>query len=388
MDIETVGFPRILEAAHLGDLDYFVRHTAFVISHKSEPVETLLEVLRYLPTESPLIIVTNCPPRERAHLLRTVSDRLAPRADVYLAHQKDERIAHFFRARGVSHILGADGAVVDGKGEGMYIGALLAALLRTPEWLVYYDADNRAPSALLEYTLAMGRLFMAARAEDAPARRGAPRDIAPPSLHNVRVCWASKPDYDGEVYAPQAPVAGRCTRVLTPLCDELLRARQPGTDQTIATPNAGEQGMTMRTATTLRFSSGFSVETFQLLELLFRGAPRGIRRPAGTTFEGDAPEAAHRVLVQQYLSGSPHFHQKKDDGHIGGMIAESLGSFLHFSRALPPGMARRIDDMADRLGVTLARPAVYPALRGLRLAGHESLAEQFRLEASEATVSA
>ncbi|HEX6123642.1 MAG TPA: mannosyl-3-phosphoglycerate synthase, partial [Ktedonobacterales bacterium] len=270
MDIQTICLPQIIEAAHLGSLDYFMRRTAFVISHKAESLDTLMTVLRYLPAESPVIIVSNCLPRERAYLRGELDSYLAGRPAAYLAHQKDERIAHFFRECGVSSILGADGAVVDGKGEGMYIGALLAALLRRPEWLVYFDADNHAPSALLEYTLAMGRLFMAARAagtEEAPGAHGAPGRLTPPTLHNVRVCWASKPTYDGGDYTPQARVIGRCTQVVAPFCDELLRARQPWNDQPLLTPNAGEQGMTMRTAKTLRFSSGFSVETFQLLDL-------------------------------------------------------------------------------------------------------------------------
>jgi mannosyl-3-phosphoglycerate synthase len=377
MDIETVRLSQIIEAAHLGDLDSFVRQTAFVISHKAESLDTLLTVLRYLPAESPLIIVTNCPQRERAYLRAELESSLAERPAAYLVHQKDERIAHFFRESGVSHILGADGAVVDGKGEGMYIGALLGALLRQPEWLIYYDADNYAPSALLEYTLAMGRLFMEERAattEDISMRHGHRGRAAPPRLHNVRVCWASKPSCDGEVYTPQSRVMGRCTQVVSPFCDELFRARQPYTEQSLITPNAGEQGMTMRTAMELRFSSGFSVETFQLLDLFFQRARHD--------------DAGQAVLLQQYLAASPHFHQKKDAGHIGGMIAESLGSFLHFKRALPPGMVARIGEVLSQLGVSAIRPAVYPALRELPLAGHESLAEQFRLGTSAEAVSA
>jgi mannosyl-3-phosphoglycerate synthase len=381
MNIETVRLPQIIEAVHLSDLDYFMRHAAFVISHKSESLDTLRTVLRFLPAESPLIIVSNCPPRERAYLRAALDRDLAGRPAAFLVHQKDERIAHFFRECGVPHILGGDGAVVDGKGEGMYIGALLAALLRQPEWLIYYDADNHAPSALLEYTLAMGRLYMAARAAssasaaDVPVRHDLRGRSAPPALHNIRVCWASKLAYDGGDYTPRARVMGRCTQVVAPFCDELLRARQPWTDQPLTTPNAGEQGMTMRTAMTLRFSSGFSVETFQLLDLFFQGTQRddGAQQP---------------VLLQQYMSGSPHFHQKKDDGHIRGMIAESLGSFLVFKRALPPGLAARISSLLRQLEVSAIRPAVYPALRELPLAGHESLVEQYRLGSSEEAASA
>jgi mannosyl-3-phosphoglycerate synthase len=388
MEIETLCVPHLLEAERLAELDYFVRHTAFVVCHKAEPLDTLLAVLRYIPAESPLIVVTNCAGCERAPLFEALAGELGRRPAAYLAHQKDVRLAQFFRHAGVARLLGADGLVVDGKGEGMYLGALLAALARSAEWLVYYDADNHAPSALLEYTLAMARLFMAGRtvplgAAEHPGGRAGPvgarehpgaaaAPAAPAALHNVRVCWASKPDYDGREFAPQPGVAGRCTRVVAPLCDRLARARWPATERAVLAPNAGEQGMTLGTALALRFSSGYSVETFQLLELLFAGE------------RGGGP----RARLQQYTSGSPHFHQKKDDEHIRGMIAASLGSFLHFRRRLPAGLLERLGEVAAACGIAPVRPVVYPPLGRLPLAGHEGLAEQFRLGVSEETASA
>jgi mannosyl-3-phosphoglycerate synthase len=367
MHIESVCMPHLIEADHLDDLNYFVRHTAFLVCHKSEPLETLVAVLRYLPAESPVVVVTNCPEPQQAPLFEALPAHLGRRPATYLVHQKDPRLAQFFRHCGVSRILGSDGLIRDGKGEGMYIGALVAVLLRTPGWVVYYDADNHAPSALLEYTLAMARLFMAERR----AWLSAQNPPTFPALHNVRVCWASKPTYDGQVFAPQPGVVGRCTRVIAPLCDTLLRARWPGTDQTLMTPNAGEQGMTVDTVRRLRYSSGYSIETFQLLQLLF-SAGRGAPRPH----------------LQQYLSASPHFHQKKDEAHVRGMIAASLGCFLSFQRRLPPDLLKRLGEVCDAAAIDPVLPIVYPALCSLPLAGHEGLAEQFRLGGSDGTACA
>ena len=56
-------------------------------------------------------------------------------------------MAHFFRAGGVHQILDPDGSIVDGKGEGMYIGTLCALLLGDPQWVIFFDADNLVPSA-------------------------------------------------------------------------------------------------------------------------------------------------------------------------------------------------------------------------------------------------
>lgn len=370
MEIQTLSLPSILETGRFDDVDYFVRRTAFVICHKSEPVETLLTVLRYLPADSAHIIVTNCAPGVYAELRYVLGERSPSRGATYLIHQKDERIARLFQESGVDNILDASGRVASGKGEGMYIGALAAALLGTPEWLVYFDADNHAPSALLEYVLAMGQVFTASTWEDAlqypfaVGREGATVLATP--LHAVRVCWASKPRYDGVSFVPQPSVMGRCTQVIAPLCDELLRILQPAFDQRLLTPNAGEQGMTMATAAALRYSSGFSIETFHLLELLFA-------RARGTYH-------APRVLLQQYLSGGPHLHEKKDDGHIKSMIAESLGAFLAFEDSLPPATLAHVSQVADELGLQIPRPAVYPALNRLPLARYQGLVEQFLME--------
>src|SRR5260370_3235745 len=129
-----------MDVARFGDLSYFVRHTAFIISQMWEPVDTLLTVLRSLPADSPRIVVTNCAPGVLPELTYELGERLTSRGPTYLVHQKDERIAHFFRECGVSHILDASGTVVDGKGQGMYIGTILAALLGIAECVVYFDA--------------------------------------------------------------------------------------------------------------------------------------------------------------------------------------------------------------------------------------------------------
>jgi mannosyl-3-phosphoglycerate synthase len=370
MDIETLRLPSVMNADRFGDVDYFVRHTAFVICHKSEPIDTLLAILRYIPAGSPRIVVTNCPPETFPQLSYELGEEFTSPGDTYLVHQKDERVARLFRECGVAQILDESGAVANGKGEGMYIGAILAALLGVTEWIVYFDADNYAPSALLEYTLAMGQLFMSptSPAGEYQPHWGLWNTLERAPLHNVRICWASKPHYDGVAFTPQAPVLGRCTQVVAPLCDELLHAWAPHNNQRLLASNAGEQGMTMATARALRFSSGFSIETFQLLELAF----------ASLQCAGDS----ERARLQQYLSGSPHLHEKKDEAHIHEMIAESLGCFLAFRRHVPPRLLSRVAELARELGVRLARPVTYPAIRHLPLTRYTDFPAQFLIDAS------
>ena len=259
MNIDTVRLSHILEADEFIGLHYFLAHTAFVICHKHESLETLLGVLWYLPAHSPILVVTNCPEQEFGELKRGLSERLSHHTRIYVIHQKDTFIAQFFRDRGVHALLNSEGAVVDGKGEGMYIGTLCTLLLGYPEWVLFFDADNFVPSALLEYTFAMGRLFLSAQVrESAATGRGtlvageAGRSELDQLLHNIRICWASKPDGGSNL---SEKVLGRCTSVVSPLVNGLLEDHFGLHDASIAVSNAGEQGMTITTAQSLRSSS-------------------------------------------------------------------------------------------------------------------------------------
>ncbi len=365
MNIHTVQFSHILETGELEKLHYFLSRTAFVISHKNEGSEILLSVLWYLPVDSPIIIVTNCQEKERDELASVLRARLVRHKRIYLVHQKDEGIARLFETYGVSHILGTDGRVRDGKGEGMYIGALCAYQLGYPRWVIFYDADNFVPSALLEYTLAMSRLFLStslpgpSRDYDTLFVQGRAGNQPAQSLHNVRICWSSKPELGGSNWGVR--IKGRCTTVVSPLFDALLEGWFGIRDHAISSSNAGEQGMTIKTALSLRFSAGFSVETLQLLDLFYN------------VTEGKGS------ILQQYQSQSPHFHEKKDDEHVKKMIEQSLGSFFHFEAALPDNVKRELQKVYAELWLERVSPELYPPLRTLPLQRIAGLMESFAL---------
>jgi mannosyl-3-phosphoglycerate synthase len=370
VNIHTVQFSHILETSDLQNLHYFLSHTAFVISHKNEKVKTLLEVLWYLPLNSPIIIVTNCPESERDDLRNELKMQLAHHQRIYLVHQKEETIARLFETYGVYHILGKDGKVIDGKGEGMYIGTLCAYQLSYPHWIIFYDADNFVPSALLEYTLAMSRLFMSTPFPALAPERDTTNNVMlsaakhlDADLHNVRICWSSKPELNNGHLDTR--IMGRCTRVVSPLFNDLLEGWFEIRDFAISSSNAGEQGMTVKTAISLRFSSGFSVETFQLLDLLFHAHRR--------------KGSAEGIILQQYLSKSPHFHEKKGDEHIKKMIEGSLGSFFHFEESLPDIVKRQLRMVYDELRLDLVFPALYPPLQDLPLERIERFMDQYSL---------
>src|SRR6266568_2832846 len=358
VNIDTIQFSHILETGDLQNLHFFLSHTVFVISHKNEKVKTLREVLWYLPLNSPIIIVTNCQESEREAVTNELKLELAHHQSIYLVHQKEEAIARLFEAYGVYHILGKDGKVIDGKGEGMYIGALCAYQLGYPQWIIFYDADNFVPSALLEYTLAMSKLFMSTPFPAlAPERETVSTVMLSAAkhldadLHNVRICWSSKPDLNNG--HSDTRIMGRCTKVVSPFFNDLLEGWFGIRDYAISSSNAGEQGMTVKTEVSLRFSSGFSVETFQLLDLLFHAHKRN--------------GSAEGIILQQYLSKSPHFHEKKGDEHIKKMIEQSLGSFFHFEESLPGNVKLQLWKVYNELCLDLVIPTLYPPLQDLPL---------------------
>ncbi len=371
MNIDTVQFSHILETGDLPNLHSFLSRTAFVISHKSEKVKTLHEVLWYLPLNSPIIIVTNCQESEKEALMNELKLELAHHQKIYLVHQKEESIARLFESYGVCHILGENGRVIDGKGEGMYIGTLCAYQLGYPRWIVFYDADNFVPSALLEYTMAMSRLFMSASysaltsEHDTITVREQSGMHVGADLHNVRICWSSKPELKN--VRLDTRIMGRCTRVVSPLFNALLDGWFGMHGYEISSSNAGEQGMTIKTALSLRFSSGFSIETFQLLDLLFHAHQRN--------------GSGEGITLQQYLSKSPHFHEKKGDKHIKRMIEESLGSFFHFEDSLPDNVKHQLHIVYDELCLDFVIPSLYPSLQALQIKRIERFMSQYSLSA-------
>ena len=266
-------------------------------------------------------------------------------------------MAAMLRDCNVPQILGDDGRVVNGKGEGMYIGTMYASQLGYAEWIIYYDADNFVPSALLEYTMAMSKLFMAARvgrdyAQDAVVLEEChQQEHIIPDLHNVRICWSSKPALSNA--NAEVKTLGRCTRVVSPLFTTLLDGWFGIQNYPVISSNAGEQGMTMRTATTMRFSSGYSVETFQFLDLLYHASRWQT-----------APKSA---MLQQYQSKSPHFHDKKDDLHIKKMIADSLGAFDLFKNVLPRSVKLHLKAVIREHRLDVRALKVYPSVMDLHL---------------------
>src|SRR5258706_15412654 len=106
MLVDTVRFSHILEEGKLHNVAYFLSHPAFVVSHKTESIEPLLGVLWYLPGDSPVIVVTNCPEENLARIKSGIQDALTGHKKNFLVHQKDEQVAPLFASQRVENIRG------------------------------------------------------------------------------------------------------------------------------------------------------------------------------------------------------------------------------------------------------------------------------------------
>src|SRR5690242_17758599 len=138
MNFDTIQLSHIWDESTIAGLNDFLSRAAFVISHKSEPIEELVGVLWHLPVHTPILVVSNCPVPILEELQHALPQRLPRHRKMYLIHQKDLPMARFLGERGVSQILGEDQRVLSGKGEGMYLGALGVLLLGYPEWVVFF----------------------------------------------------------------------------------------------------------------------------------------------------------------------------------------------------------------------------------------------------------
>jgi hypothetical protein len=83
--------------------------------------------------------------------------------------------------------------------------------------------------------------------------------------------------------------------------------------------------------------------------------------------------------LQQYLSRSPHFHEKKGDKHIKKMIEESLGSFFHFEESLPDNVKRKLRIVYEELCLNFIIPLLYPPLQDLPIRRIERFMDRYSL---------
>lgn len=291
---------------------------AVVIPIKGERLKLLEGVLSGIPHDCLTIIVSNSPrqPIDRYKLEREAIEqfnRFAEKKSL-IVHQKDPGVSSALREVGYTDLLMNDGTVRNGKAEGMVIGMLLAKM-SGKDYVGFVDADNYVPGAVNEYV----KIFAS----------GVAMSTTPYTM--VRVSWIYKPKVsDNGVYFSKW---GRVSEITNQYLNSVISYYTGFETEVMRTGNSGEHCLSMKLAESLTFSSGFSVEPYEIINIL---------EEFGGIIPTEHQDAMDKgIEVMQIETRNPHFHEEKGDAHLRQMFLEALGCIFH-SKICHPELRERI----------------------------------------------
>src|SRR5918912_1418919 len=301
------------------------RRMAIVIPIKGERLRLLEGVLSGIPHDCLVIIVSNSPrqPVDRYKLEKDALqqfNRFVGR-DALILHQRDPGLSEALKEIGYTSIFGPDGTVRNGKAEAMMIGMLLAKMAGK-EYVGFIDADNYVPGAVNEYV----KIFAS----------GIAMSNTPYTM--VRISWIYKPKVsESGLYFSKW---GRVSEVTNQYLNSLISYYTGFETEIMRTGNSDEHCMYVKLAELLTYSPGFSVETYEIVNVLeeFGGIV--------PTENQDAMDKG--VEVMQVETRNPHFHEEKGDEHLKEMFNESLGSIYHSKICHPKLREKIIEDLNSR----------------------------------------
>ncbi len=280
---------------------------AIVVPMKDEKLQLIDGVLKAIPHKCPIIIVSGSrkegPNRYKLEVELVKHFYQLTHSKVIMIHQRDNAIAEAFANAGYNSILDDKGLVRRGKGEGMIIGALIAKAIGA-KYVGFVDADNYIPGSVNEYVKDYAAGILMSNSEYAM----------------VRLSWRHKPKVAGQgLYFRKW---GRVSEITNRFMNMLIGAKTGFETNIIVTGNAGEHAMSLKLADVMEFSTGYSIEPYQLVYMIEK-------------FGGDvAPEEFQHIYdsgveIFQIETLNPHIHEEKGDEHIKEMIMMSLSTIYH-----------------------------------------------------------
>lgn len=330
------GFSTVLSMPSFKDLEDIMQSTAIIVPVKNENISIFEKVLRAVPYDSPLVVVSG----SNIHPLNIFNEERSIVRNIYRhtgrliihVHQRDVVLADIFKEV-LPQIIDEHGLVKYGKGEAMLIGALLADALKA-RFIGFIDADNLVPGAVTEYAFIYYTMF----------------SISESKYTTVRIHWSYKGWAEGELYLRRM---GRVSRIVSALFNRLLSKGRLHETDIIKTSNSGEHAMSMELARIIGFSSRFSVEAgeiVKMIELCYAGVDKGL-----------CPAIPDFIEYYQVESLNPHIHTVRDEEHVKEMIAESLGT-LYYSDIADEEFKEMIKKTLAEIGVENEppKPVYYP----------------------------
>lgn len=298
------------------------RKMAIVIPIKGERLKLLEGVLSGIPHDCLTIIVSNSPrqPVDRFKLEKEALEQFNRFVgkNTLILHQKDPGLSDALKEVGYTSIFGPDDIVRNGKAEGMVIGMLLAKMAGK-EYVGFIDADNYIPGSVNEYV----KIFAS----------GIAMSNTPYTM--VRISWIYKPKWSESGQTHEMRKWGRVSEITNQYLNDLISYYTGFETEVMRTGNSGEHCISMKLAELLTYSSGFSVEPYEVVNIL---------EEFGGILPTENQDAMDKgIEVMQVETRNPHFHEEKGDDHLNEMVNGSLGCIYH-SKICPPRLRDKISE--------------------------------------------
>jgi mannosyl-3-phosphoglycerate synthase len=304
-----------------------LRHLAIVIPVKDENIHLLDGVLRAIPFDCSIIVVSNSG-RDAHDVYKTERDKITnihnyTQQEILIVHQKDPELGFAFYEAGYDYLLDRDRLVRDGKSEGMIIGMLLAKSLGK-DYIGFADADNYVPGSVREYVMDYAAGFCMSE--------------SPYSM--VRLHWRYKPKVvEDKLYFKKW---GRVSEATNKHLNLLLSTSTGFETGVVITGNAGEHALTTKLADLLSYSTGYSIEPYHFVYLFDKF---GLK--AEEIADSDAANAGIEIFQIETLN--PHIHEEKGEEHIKNMLLGSLSAIYHSKLCNDYVRSKVLDELKDLL---------------------------------------
>jgi mannosyl-3-phosphoglycerate synthase len=328
LKIDSGGFanPRAKDIPFVKIKD-ILRRFAIVVPVKDEKTHLLDGVLRAIPFDCTVIVVSNSK-RKSPNYYQMETDVVKSLHDftqqeILIVHQKDPNVGRAFHDAGYDHLLRKDGIVRDGKAEGMIIGMLIAKALGK-EYIGFADADNYIPGSVREYVIDYAAGFCMAE--------------SPYSM--VRLHWRYKPKVvEDKLYFKKW---GRVSETTNKYLNLLMSAHTGFETRVLITGNAGEHALTTKLADILSYSTGYSIEPYHFVCLFDRFG-------VGAEDITDADAAKAGIEIFQIETLNPHIHEEKGGLHVRNMLLGSLQTVYHSKLCNEYVRERVLEELGDLL---------------------------------------
>jgi mannosyl-3-phosphoglycerate synthase len=128
---------------------------------------------------------------------------------------------------------------------------------------------------------------------------------------------------------------GRVSEITNRNLNSLLASITGFETEVIKTGNAGEHALSMPLAECLHYTSGYSIETREFIDILEK---------FGGLMASDYPQIIDKgVEIFQIETRNPHFHEDKGTTHLNEMLEASLATIFG-SKICPPDLKEILQD--------------------------------------------